>query len=284
MKLKHKASRRHRAEIYSTALLFYLALCLSAQAWGRQGHIVVAEIAEQYLEISTVKQVRELLALENVTALADVSMWADQIRLQRSETAPWHYVNIPTRPPSGTPAAYDTRRDCARGDCVVAKIAEFSRVLGDSQSDRLEALKFIVHFVADIHQPLHCSNNADRGGNDTHVEFNGRLTNLHSIWDSGILAPAVRYGDERGYALTLVRSVTESQTALWRASSMEDWANEGYTIATDVIYKRLPDAFGALSSSYGTDMLPIVNGQLRRAGVRLADLLNKALAVPQFKD
>src|SRR5262249_8937844 len=93
MKLKRRVSRRRRSEICATSLLFVLASCLSALAWGRQGHIVVSEIAEQYLEVTTAKQLRELLAVQNVTTLADVSMWADQIRLQRPETKPWHYVN-----------------------------------------------------------------------------------------------------------------------------------------------------------------------------------------------
>jgi hypothetical protein len=226
MKLKHRASRPRHAEIYTTALLLFLGSCLPALAWGRQGHIIVAEIAEQYLEIKTVKQVRDLLALQNVATLADVSIWADQIRLQRPETAPWHYVNIPGHVPPGEPSAYVFARDCPRGDCVVGKIDDFVRVLGASQSssasERLEALKFIVHFVADIHQPLHCIKD-NRGGNEIRVVSNGKPANLHTVWDTSILAAAVQYGTERDYALGLVRALTDSETAGWRDSSSEDW-------------------------------------------------------------
>jgi hypothetical protein len=281
MKSMHTLLRR--VERCAVALLFLLITCLHALAWGRQGHIVVAEIAEQYLEISTVRQVREFLAVQNATTLADVSIWADQIRLQRPETGPWHYVNIPAHPVLGTLASYDRERDCPRGDCVVAKIEEFTRVLGDlnvSSYDRLEALKFLVHFVADIHQPLHASNKADRGGNDVRVEFDGRRTNLHAIWDTGILATAVQYGDERRYALELARQMNEGGTAPSRHSSPSDWANESYRIAADVIYKKLPND-GILPSSYAADMLPIVQDRLQRAGVRLADLLNKTLLLAQ---
>jgi hypothetical protein len=99
----------------------------TALAWGDEGHRIVAEIAEQYLKAGTAHQVRELLALENATTLAEVSTWADKIRGQRRETARWHYVNIPIHPPAGTPAAYDAARDCPNGEYVVAKIGELVR-------------------------------------------------------------------------------------------------------------------------------------------------------------
>jgi hypothetical protein len=86
-----------------------------------------------------------------------VSTWADEIRPQRPETRPWHYVNIPVQPPAGTPDGYDAVRDCPHDDCVVAKIEGFGRVLADRQAperQRLEALKYLIHFVADVHQPL----------------------------------------------------------------------------------------------------------------------------------
>jgi hypothetical protein len=109
------------------ALVLFLAAGLllpgRALAWGSEGHHIAAEIAEQFLEPSTVRQVRELLAIDNETTLAQASTWADEIRPQRPETSRWHYVNIPINPPAGTPPAYDARRDCPTGDCVVAKTA-----------------------------------------------------------------------------------------------------------------------------------------------------------------
>jgi hypothetical protein len=184
MKSKHRASHLRRAETCSISLLFLLVSSLSALAWGRQGHIIVAEIAEQYFQVITTRQVRELLGLENVTTLADVSVWADYVRLQRPETAPWHYVNIPGQVPSGEPSAYAFDRDCPGGNCVVAKINDFVRVLEDPMASsslaRLEALKFLVHLVGDIHQPLHCIKD-DRGGNEIRVVSNKKLTNLHAM-------------------------------------------------------------------------------------------------------
>src|SRR6516162_5380400 len=106
-------------------LIIFLVLIVcppKALAWGYEGHRVIAEIAEQFLTPATAHQVRELLAIENVTTLADVSTWADEVRLQHPETGPWHYVNIPITLPTGEPAEYDAARDCPKHACVVAKI------------------------------------------------------------------------------------------------------------------------------------------------------------------
>src|SRR6516225_2675402 len=214
-----------RAAALLASLAFLLAAPLNAFAWGYEGHRIIAEIAEQFLAPQTAHQVRELLAIDNVTTLADVSTWADEIRLQRPETGPWHYVNIPITLPAGEPAEYDAARDCPQDACVVAKIEQFEHVLKDRQlpeRQRLEALKYIVHFVGDAHQPLHVSNNHDRGGNDDPVIFMGLPTNLHAVWDSGIIAPAIK-GNERAYALQLVQHITEEQHQRWSEGTLISW-------------------------------------------------------------
>ena len=173
------------------------------------------------------------------TTLAEVSTWADDIRRQRPSTAPWHYVDIPVHPQYGPPA-YDAARDCPDGNCVVAKIDEFAAVLGDKaapQRDRLEALKFLIHFVADIHQPFHCADDHDRGGNDTHVSFLGRNTTLHALWDTGLLEAAA-ITDERAYALKLAQSIKPADLERWRRGTAADWATESYERAR-AIYGRV---------------------------------------------
>jgi len=260
------------------SLTVLLATPIQARAWGYEAHRIIAEIAEQFLAPGTAHQVRELLAIENVSTLADVSTWADEIRLQHPETGPWHYVNIPITLPTGEPAAYDAARDCPNNACLVAKIEQFERELKDrqlSERQRLEALKYIVHFVADAHQPLHVSNNHDRGGNDDPVIFMGLPTNLHAVWDSGIIAPAVK-GNERAYALQLVQSITEEQHQQWSEGTLTSWVDEGHEIATRTIYGELPH-IGTLPDDYEAKALPVVNEQLKRAGVRLATVLNACL-------
>jgi hypothetical protein len=200
------------------------------------------------------------------------------IRVQRPETAPWHYVNIPIHLATGEPATYDANRDCPNNDCVVAKIAHFDGVLADRQfpeRERLEALKYLVHFIGDVHQPLHASNNNDRGGNEVAVTFMGRQTNLHAVWDTGIIEPAIG-GDERGYALQLVLNIKDAERKLWPSRDPVSWANEAHEIAVAEIYGKLNHA-GAIPESYEVQALSIVNEQLAKAGVRLAVVLNELL-------
>jgi hypothetical protein len=259
-------------------ILTLLAIPTKCLAWGFEAHRVIAEIAEQYLEPQTARQIRGLLAIENATTLAEVSTWADEIRPQHPETRPWHFVDIPIHPEAGEPKGYVAARDCPNDDCVVAKIEQFARVMADQQAperQRLEALKYVVHFVADVHQPLHASNNNDRGGNGVAVTFMGHQTNLHAVWDSGIIGPAVK-GDERSYAMQLTREITRTERRRWARGSAISWANESNKIAARIIYGKLPHS-GTLPGTYETDALPTVNTQLERAGVRLAMVLNASL-------
>jgi S1/P1 Nuclease len=271
--------RRAIFKILVPLLAALLLLPGRALAWGSEGHHIVADIAEQYLESATAQQVHELLAVENVTTLAAVSTWADDIRTQRPETAPWHYVNIPINPPNGTPPAYDPRRDCEKDDCVVAAIGRFETALRDKAApprQRLEALKWLVHLVGDINQPLHCADNQDRGGNDVHVDFMGWRTNLHAVWDSGILA-AAHIRDERAYALELAHSISPAEAEKWRSGTPADWADDSYGVARNLIYGVWPHDPGALPDSYEQKGIYVVQVQLEKGGVRLAAVLNEAL-------
>jgi hypothetical protein len=144
-----------------------------------------------------------------------------------------------------------------------------------SDRQRLEALKYLVHFIGDVHQPLHASDNHDRGGNEVLVFFMGRQSNLHAIWDTGIIEPAVK-GDERGYAMRLTRNITQAELSQWSQGDPILWANESHDVATAAVYGELQHA-GALPDSYEAQALPIVDKQLERAGVRLANVLNKCL-------
>jgi hypothetical protein len=263
--------------VLAAALAAFIVLADHALAWGPEGHRIAAEIAEQYLEPAAGRQVRELLALENATTLAEVSGWADDIRARRPDTLRWHFVEIPIYPPAGTPTAYDAARDCPESDCVVAAIERFAAVLHDRMAparDRLEALKFLVHLVADLHQPLNCADGGDDHGNDTRLIFLGQQTNLRALWDSGLLV-AAGVGDERGYALKLDQSIKRENLARWRSGSVAEWTTESYRIAR-MIYGGSHEA-RALQIFYAEDFLPVVNVQLEKAGLRLAAILNTAL-------
>ena len=172
-------------QAFRNAVIIVLAWSGPAWAWGQEGHSIVAEIAQRRLEPEPLQRVKGLLGGE--VSLASVSNWADGVRGARPETYNWHFVDIPLGAET-----YDPVRDCTdtpKGDCVIAEIQRAKSTLGDAAADqqaRVEALMFLVHFVGDVHQPLHCVGDA-RGGNDVQVTLFGQHTNLHKVWDSAFI-------------------------------------------------------------------------------------------------
>jgi hypothetical protein len=253
-----------------------LLSCFTARAWGPDGHQIVGRIAELRLSPAAAKAVAVLLNDSN--QLARVSNWADHIRKSRSETAPWHFVDIPF-----DAEAYDPERDCAAHDgCVVEVIPRFVKVLADREAepaDRVEALKFLVHFVGDIHQPLHCGErNGDKGGNLFQVRWPGesKPVKLHAVWDSNLVQRLVR--NEGISAETLNATITREQAIAWSTGTAADWAWESHRLAVEKVYADLPES-GAhrLSEDYITAGQAVVREQLAKGGVCLAHLLNFAL-------
>jgi hypothetical protein len=206
-----------------------------ALAWGPEGHQIVASIAENDLSAPVRAQVKQLLA-GGADSLADIASWADQVRPSRPDTAAWHFADIPA-----DADGYDPQRDCKRDSCVVAQITLKAKVLSDkaqSPARRFEALIWVVHFVGDIHQPLHCINNDDRGGNDVKVKFNGHTVKLHQVWDSGIIDSA---DDDHGdFATRLFKAITPAERSQWLSTrDPADWADECFSVAKQQIYQPL---------------------------------------------
>jgi hypothetical protein len=253
-----------------TALL--LLAPIPAFAWGAEGHEIIAAIALR--ELSPMARLQAASLLGGDVMLIHDANWADEVREQRPETGRWHYVDIPLGAPG-----YDARRDCRGNDCVVAQIDNDRRVLGDhraSQQVRAEALRFLVHFVGDIHQPLHAVDNDDKGGNAVRVYMPGDRTNLHRVWDAELVQVLGDNADAIAGAVD--HAITPAQRKDWQAGTPADWANESYRIARDEIY---PVSRGRrtlrLPASYPGSERLVVRQQLARAGVRLAWLLNNSL-------
>ena len=254
------------------AIAAVLTLPTPVWAWGAEGHEIVAAMALQDLSPAARGQVTALLGSPNM--LVHEANWADEIREQRPETGPWHYVDIPL-----AAAGYNAARDCGGGNCVVAQIAVARRVLGDphaSTGARQGALRFLVHLVADVHQPLHAEDNQDHGGNTVHVNWMGNRTNLHHVWDTQMVAVlgfnivTIMDGLEKG--------VTPGQRKAWAAGTPAGWANESHALARDVIYPPLHGRMQTrLPYDYAQQMAPVTKTQLAKAGVRLAWLLNATL-------
>jgi hypothetical protein len=267
-----------------------VTLAPRAFAWGPVGHETVAYIAEDHLTPVAKQGVEAILGSD--LDLADVSNWADEVRItSRPETAGWHFIDIPDRQQGVNES--DEPSFCSQGsrdNCVVNQIGLDKAQLGHTgatAAQKLEALKFLVHFVGDVHQPLHCANDSDRGGNEKVVRFakpgshstTGTKIKLHALWDR--LLEIQTKESARELASDLEQSITDSEVNSWQSGTPTDWAWESFEIAHDAIYSEF--SAGATDSSgvalprdyYSTKMRDIVNMQLEKAGIRLAWVLNE---------
>ncbi len=241
----------------------------SHSRWWDLGHRIVARLAESRLTPHTREAVRDILGGQS---LADASVWADNIRQYRHDADRLHYVNIPL-----ADTAYDPARDCPRDQCIIAAIEHDRRVLADgaaSPEERAEALRFLVHFMGDLHQPLHVADDGDRGGNSRAVIFLGHPTDLHKVWD-GELIDSSGLG-QADYVDYLRRRMQSLDLKSLERGTVVDWAMEGHRIAVEYAY-RLP-ADGRIGRAYLEANRPIIDHALIAGGVRLAKVLNDALA------
>jgi hypothetical protein len=238
-------------------------------AWFDLGHRTVALIAEGRLTPQAAAAVQDILAGQS---MADASLWADQIRGQRRDTGPLHYVNIPLQA-----SAYDPATQCPGGQCIIAAIEDERRVLTDpraSSVERAEALKFLIHFMGDLHQPLHVSNNNDRGGNQAQVQFFGTGSNLHKVWDGELIE---RTGMSSVQYLThLKEQMAFLDPEAFERGTVVDWAMEGHQVAAENAYDIPRNR--QLGERYEAANMPLVDLAIIKAGVRLAMVLNEALA------
>jgi hypothetical protein len=262
-------------------IFFALALFAAPSpcfAWGAEGHRIVAAIAADELTPAARDQVAQLLGGDGAAGMMQASTWADEVRPQRPETAPWHFVDIPIQS-----SGYDAARDCARDDCVVVQIDRDARIIGDKQLAapvRAEALRFLIHFVGDVHQPLHSANNDDRGGNQVRVVLGQRHTNLHAVWDVDVVQALGRSPEV--VANRLEREITPGNKAAWSGGTARDWANESLQIARSEVYSHVSgqggtDAEIVLPPDYASNERAVTALQLEKAGIRLASVLNNAL-------
>jgi hypothetical protein len=307
------------------AVAVFLTAPLSAWAWGCEGHQVVALLAEKHLNPRALAMVKQILndgpidptlnrycKEGGIDAMTDSSTWADDIRPQKPEAGPWHYIDIPL----GTPRM-DITKFCAPPEsCLTQAITNQIAILRQSGIDpekRAEALRFLIHFVGDLHQPLHAITNNDQGGNCVPAAYFDALPqlrnpqtesyapNLHAIWDTNILER-----DTTGKTVDQVASELDqsfrSKIAGWQSSGLDvnQWAWESYQIAAETAYGKLPVRIPVeppqpitscahdnhissrifklneqIGQAYQDVAAPVVEQQIAKAGARLALVLNQ---------
>jgi hypothetical protein len=275
----------------AAAILAWLTAFVPVQAlaWGQEGHSVIGEIAQRRLSSEAAAAVQLLLGKGH--SFAGVSSWADEIRSSRPTTEQWHFADIPLESRD-----YDPQRDCqpdpAKGDCIVAEIERLRTELrcGPNQ-EKMEALMFAVHFVGDIHQPLHTVKD-QRGGNDIGVTITAKgltgcppdiclpKTTFHRAWDTDLIHKTVfSWG---GYVERLETGWLkggEAQKVGIDGGKAADWAVETHQYAQKV-WHLLPQN-NEIDDNYYTQVLPVMDRQLGMAGMRLARFLNEIFGSPK---
>lgn len=244
-----------------------LSVCSPALAWGNVAHRAIVNLVEERLTPEAAKEVQRLLALENATKLSEVVMWADMIRRQEIPGTPDHDVPIPFEA-----EGYDAERDCQKL-CIVKGIPLYLEKLADktkSDAERLEALKYVIHLVGDIHQPLHTS----QDGGSQLVNWDGKIVYLHILWDVTVLSATYPNPDVLAPAIAKrLRPMSDCGTA-------DQWANEGHKIEQAFVYPALGSERAQpipISAEYASKTLPIVEERLALATMRLSCMLNGAL-------
>lgn len=237
----------------------------NVSAWGQTGHRVVGHIAQQYLDPLVSKKVEFLLEGRKLSMVAN---WCDHIKSfkEHEHTFWWHFINLEDG------LKYHEAKHEKNGDIIEA-IERFSKILSNpklSHDKRNEALKWLVHLLGDIHQPLHAGHAKDQGGNLITLKWFGKPSNLHAVWDMGII-------DYQNLSFTeLSESINFSsveQTEQWQDSNVYDWLDEAMTHRKRVYDVKSKD----LSYVYQAQNVDFVNHQLLKAGIRLAGVLNKLL-------
>jgi hypothetical protein len=264
---------------FAFAALVPRAVYLSA--WGAEGHHIVARLAWALMTPAARDEASTILGGGEEAFIA-AATWPDEIRSRRPETYNWHFVDIPVGE-----MHFDAGRDCRpteRGDCVIAEIARARTEVTDPRRPadlRAESLKFLIHFVGDLHQPLHAVDDQDRGGNDVRVAplggEPGRATNLHALWDTGLIGVSTEPEAARAARLLDDLSAHPVDVSL----DVVKWAEESHDVALRVTYHY--SAFSSsgppldpitLDSSYRAAAIAAIDLQLERGGARLAALLN----------
>ncbi|MEJ7777834.1 MAG: S1/P1 nuclease [Sphingomicrobium sp.] len=257
-----------KSRLLTLAAIAAFAVPTPAFAWGKTGHRVVGAIADAHLSGIARAQIQQIMGVET---LEEASTWPDYMRSNpdpfwQKTANPWHYVTV---------GGIEYDRAPPEGDALEA-LKFFSKLIRDrrtSLDQRQLALRFIVHIVGDLHQPLHVGRPGDRGGNDVKVKWFGRDTNLHAVWDSALVDDMDLSFTE--LAARLRRHTTSADVVSWWEPNPRVWISESAQVR-ETIYPKETD----LSYDYIYQHTPMVELRLKQGGVRLAAYLNDLFAEP----
>jgi len=238
-------------------------------SWGDTGHRAVGLIAQNHLNPKAQAAVKELLGRDD---LADVATYADEIKSGMRYTAPWHYVNLPSGYSFEEFAKAVQTLDLDKGN-VYAMILSCKRDLTNpakSRTQKAYALKMLVHFIGDCHQPMHVAHAEDEGGNKTGIKFLNESNNLHGLWDYMLIDH-----EKLTYKQMAVKydTATPIQIKQWQNDSVMKWLYESYVISNE-LYKEAAEN-SDFKEGYYNDHIELLHQRILKAGIRLAGVLNR---------
>ena len=276
------------------ALLAALLLAAPAQAWWEYGHATVAEIAYASVRPATRRAIDALLRRSRTLdtpacparTVAEASVWPDCIKELKdrfSYAYAWHYQNVDICKP------FDLTAACRDGNCVSKQIERNARLLADTTlpvRERVMALAFLLHFVGDLHQPLHAGDHGDLGGNQVKAAYGlieGKRVNLHAIWDGYLADRAI--STPPGGARGILSEVAPAERAEYAAGTVEDWSRENWAVTKDVVYPAVladpcapPPGIARMDDATIVRLIPVLRLAVAKGGIRLARLLDEALS------
>ena len=254
--------------VFVISLVIMLIQQAPVYGWGSKGHIVITNIAEKHLSKKAKKEVRKLLG---GYSMVYYSTWMDDIRSNPAftYTRTWHYANVDDG------KTYETMDKEPAGDVITATILSINQLKNKNQADSVRSmyLKFLIHLIADMHCPMHAGRATDRGGNDFTILWNKSKTNLHSFWDYTIIDAAKDWNSIE-WSTYIDIHLKKKQLKAIQAGDPADWFMETVVLAKDV-YKNTTEN-QAVSQNYVRNYTPVIEDQFRKAGYRLAGLINSA--------
>lgn len=249
-------------------LLLGIAVVPSARAFNFQSHSVICQLAYEQLTKKTQQRIDAVMKKSPFGHYAEACPWPDKIRQQAEfrQTKTWHYINVPR-------GAEKVRwADCSKKGCLLSAIEQMQARLAKQPNNDWQALLFLSHFVGDLHQPMHVSYADDFGGNKVHLQQGKKATNLHQVWDSGLLSrKAWRKQSEQW-----LPEISPQDQRNWRQGQTLDWAQESYQLTQDA-YRLLP-ASKKIGKEYRAFFAPKLELRVKQASVRLAMLLEQIYA------
>lgn len=266
-----RMARRIRRARWAAACCLLLALnAAPAWSWGPLGHRIIARIAAR--EAGSKARSRLSFYIGRDVAIEDAALWANDLQTERPETARWHFIQIPPNA-----MELDLKQQCPEGECITVKVREFEGIARLGIRDRSEieeAVKLLLHLVGDLHQPLHAGYAEDQGGKSIPVVLDGRAMSLYDAWDSALVE---RLGtDDAAIAERLIQNTTSEQRQRWCRGNLRDWTWETHLLAARLAYGALPSGSPkTLGSDYLIQANEVVETQLKKAGVRLAKILDQ---------